>query len=140
MIIFVSVVIKLADIERAIRSNFILAEGKENGGKKLTTNWYYESHNYSTARMVFVEMAIACHFGHKEICTYLEMTIRDFTALRKLYRELYKEGRRLYEAISLGTMEYSKELSQSLDLRVYRKTLLVMNYLNLLHRQRMELF
>lgn len=129
--------ITLIDINAAIRANFILTKGTENGGKPLTTDWYYESHSFSTARMVFVAIAVLCQFKPDQVCTYLDMSFSEFNAHRKKYRGLYREGEKKYEGIKKGELTYDKSMTNNLDLRVYRKTLLVTNYLKNLQRKRM---
>ncbi len=132
--------ISLLDIERAIRANFILSK---DGKKYLETDWYHEYHSSGAARMVFVGVALGFGFRMEEICDHLEMTLTEFNGKQRKFRELYDAGNSktaLLKKQDKNTGSYEQETAFSLELRIYRKTILVRNYLASLQRVALELY
>jgi len=113
----------LNDIERAIRANFII---NPEGGKFLEADIVYERDMKGAARIVFVGVAAGLQFRNQEICTYIDMSPFEFTSKLKQFKELYERGE------SMMRKEGMKCYDDAVDknIRIYRKTNLVRNYLN----------
>lgn len=127
--------ITLHDIEKAIRANFILRKGSH---KMLETDREKERNSYGAGRIVFVGIALKLGYKQPEICAYLDMTLTEYNGKAKNYRLLYEAGR----AKTLEKPKYRYEQGEfnEQDLRIYRKTLLVTNYLKTLQREAAESF
>lgn len=127
--------IMLIDIEKAIRANFVL---RKESRKILETDREKEKNSYGAGRMVFV--GIALQFGYKqpEICAHLKMTVTEYNGKAKNYRLLYEAGKTKTQEKPIKRYENGESID--LDLRIYRKTVLVKNYLTSLQREASILF
>jgi hypothetical protein len=118
--------ITLADIERAIRANFVLAK---DGRKILETEYEWESNSLYTARLVFVGIACQLNFPMEQICHHLDMPYKEYVGKVSRYKEHMITGKEKYARILSKELMYDKEVKDMIDLRVYRKTILINNYL-----------
>jgi len=138
------VTITLADIEKAIRANFIIRKDEQNTGhyKQLVVE-DSRKRCLGIARIIYAGMAVGYGHRHEEVCRHIEMSIEEFNKNTRRFRELYTDGelkaggehkKRIYKRDANWNIE--------LDLYLYRKTLLVKNYLASLQLQRkaLELF
>jgi hypothetical protein len=119
--------ITLDDIEKAIRSNFVI---NKEGKKILETVYDWESNSLYTARIVFVGIALQHGFSMEPICQHLDMTYKEYTGKVKKYKQLLRLGEQKYFRIQHQGLKYDKDITDNLDLRVYRKQILINNYLN----------
>jgi len=127
----------LPDIEKAIRANFVInPDGKflETGGDRIDLRLK------SGARMVFIGLAMA--YGHRveDILQYVTMDLREFNSLFAKYHDLNESGRAKYEHRKLqGKKTYTEAEAYDLDLRTYRKTILVNNHILITKLQRVNM-
>lgn len=127
--------IELTDIEKAIRANFVL---RKDSTKILETDREKEKNSYGAGRMVFVGIALRLGYKRPEICEHLKMTITEYNGKAKSYRQLYEAG--LKKTQEKPKKRYEQGEFVDLDLRIYRKTVLVKNYLTSLQREAAILF
>lgn len=124
----------LIDIEQAIRANFVInPDGKilETGGD------YLDLRLKSGARMVFIGIAMACGLRVDDIRKHLQMDIREFNnLLQKFYQCCDRGEEKVEERKSKGIKGYDQNDLFDIDLRIYRKKMLVLNYLYHFKRQR----
>lgn len=126
--------ITLHDIEDAIRRNFVLDPGATN---LLETAPETERHGEGnqSAILVFVGCAMQRGFGAKEVCDYLSITGKDFYGKSVRYREMLQAGSTKAAKLrkeGMATRDMIDKHDSDRDLRLYRKTMLVNNCLNLL--------
>ena len=130
--------IPLKDIEQGIRRNFILSK---EGRKKLDADYETEGHFVGAARMVFVGVSVQCGHRMAEICDYLVMSTYEFNGKLKKFKDYFRLGEQKSKVIKTESnneeVEYSKETASDFSLRIYRKAVLVNNYLRLLVYQNM---
>jgi|HubBroStandDraft_2_1064218.scaffolds.fasta_scaffold00002_13 hypothetical protein len=129
--------ISLNDIEKAIRANFILSK---EGNRLLEADYYYEWHALGAARIVFVGAAIAAGYGQQDICLYIDMSLSEYNGKLRKFREHYKRGSSKAAEIKAARRQIAELDAKDIDLRIYRKYVLVNNYLQHLQRKRLELF
>lgn len=124
--------VSLHDIEDAVRRNFVL----KIGGTKLESVYDWESNSSQTARIVFVGVALDRGFRSDEICDYLDMNFKDFLSKSQRYKIYLQSGEeKVMEMRSMHLPLHrtlDKEGADALDMRVYRKTVLINNCLNLI--------
>lgn len=126
----------LHDIDRTIRSNFVL---RKLPTKPLETDKEWESRSPNTARLVFVGVAAQYGFTMADICAHLQMTSTAYLGMLTRFKELMITGKHKYELIVTRELQYEKEIVEIIDLRVYRKVVLIKNHLTnicLLNRQK----
>lgn len=127
----------LQDIERAVRANFVIVPG----GKFLETGRdRLDLRLKSGARMVFI--GIAMNSGHRieDILAYVKMDLREFNNLFSKYHAYNDSGKKKYLNRTLaGKKAYDQAAALDVDLRIYRKTILINNYILNLKRQRVNI-
>lgn len=116
----------LHDIDKTIRSNFVL---RKLPSKPLETEKEWESRSPNTARLVFVGIAEQYGFSMNDICDHLRMTNKDYLGLLSRFKELMITGKHKYELVTTGELRYEKDIVEIMDLRVYRKVVLIKNHL-----------
>ena len=84
----------------------------------------------SIARLVFMGAALENGFGCMAICAHLDMTLFEYHSKLVKYQESLKAGRLKMEQLRQGYINYDKALVGDGDLRLYRKVILVKNYIN----------
>jgi hypothetical protein len=123
--------ITLTDIEKAVRRNFVL----KHDGAKLETVYDWESNSRETARLVFVGIAIERGFHMDDICAFLDMNFKDFLSKCQRYKDYLHSGHEKVEEMKRMNVPLHRVLDKigadALDMRVWRKTILVNNYLRL---------
>lgn len=119
----------LPDIDTTIRSNFVL---RKMPNKPFQTDREWESRSQNTARLVFVGIADQYGFSMQQICDHLQMTGKDYLGHLSRFKDLMVTGKRKYEQVSTGELRYEKDIVEIMDLRVYRKVVLIKNHLQLL--------
>lgn len=136
-------IITLSDIEKAVRANFLIRKDEQNTGhyKQLVVE-DSRKRCLGIARIIYTGMAVGYGHRQEEICRHIEISIEEFNKNTRRFRELYTAGE-----IKSGTEKkriYKRDANWNieLDLYLYRKTVLVKNYLASLQLQRkaLELF
>jgi hypothetical protein len=126
----------LADIEHAVRANFVI---NPNGAKKLETDDKREWHTKSAGRMVFIGVALENGIRREEICAHIDMSTYEYNGRLMHFREHLAKGQKKNAQRSRGK-KYDQEEALDLDLRIYRKYILVKNCIEILKRKRLILF
>lgn len=126
--------LSLNDIESAIRRNFVL---DESGGKLLESNADWEANSTQTARVIFVGIALEQGYHVDDVCAYLGISGKRCLRNAVRYRELIKAGKYKLAELKRGGMPLhlvldKTEMADSLDIRIYRKSILVNNCLGLM--------
>lgn len=129
--------ITLFDIEKAIRANFILAKD----GKCLLEVEDIRKRCPAAARIVFVGVALDHEHKTQEICDYLDLTLTDFNSKIKRFRKSIETGAaKMNKKRETGNLVYDDNFNLEVDMYIYRKTVLVRNYLISLQREAAILF
>lgn len=136
--------ITLGDIEKAVRANFTCIE-KENakGGKLFIVD--LGKRCARTAQIIFTGISVEKGHDNKDIQRYLSIGVKQYNANMRRFHEMIEQGKSRYEEREerKGIM-YVRKPNKNLDVDVfvYRKTVLVNNYLKSLQQQRksLELF
>lgn len=124
--------ITLSDIEKAVRANFLLKKD----GKKLLEVEDNRKRCLGAARIVFVGVALANTHRQEEICEYLDMTVTDFNSKVKRFRKLFEGGvKKISTRTNTKARTYDENWNLEIDIYIYRKTVLVKNYLASLQRE-----
>jgi hypothetical protein len=114
----------LSDIEKAIRANFIIVPDAK---KFLEVAMGTHRHQGNAGRMLFVGLAYGQH-PYDDIIRYSKMSLYDCSTLARNFNQYYARGKTKSENKSAPFDDP--------DIRIYRKTLLVRNYLNNLVREK----
>ena len=112
----------LQDIERAVRANFITVS---DGKKFLEVAMGEHRHQRNAGRMVFIGIAYGDH-SYDEITAYTGMSLYDCLSLTRNFRHYYDRGK---QKCKDPTVPFDDP-----DIRIFRKTTLVRNYLTSLVR------
>jgi hypothetical protein len=124
--------VTLKDIENAVRRNFVLKPE----GEMLETVYDWESNSSQTARLVFVGIAVERGYHMDEVCAFLEMSNYDFHSKTTRFRDYIISGRMKIADMKRKALPLHRVLDKpgadALDMRVYRKAILVNNYLQLM--------
>lgn len=90
--------------------------------------------------MVFTGIAMA--YGHRieDVLTFLDMDIREFNTLLARYHAFNDSGYEKYaKRKAEGKKHYDTASAYDIDLRIYRKTILIKNHILTIKRQRVNL-
>jgi hypothetical protein len=128
--------VTLADIDKAVRANFII---DPHGSKYLDADRKKEWHFSGAARVVFVGIALENQFRQEAICDHLDITITEFNGKARQFREHWEMGK-VKNLERKRANRYDKEEALDQDLRVYRKSVLVRNCVEMLKKKRLILF
>lgn len=128
----------LQDIEIAIRRNFIL---KQDATMLLQTESDWEAYSDQTARVVFVGVAADRGFSMDEVCEYLDISVKQYLNKVGKYKDWLRVGKGKVEVLKrkgkpLHLLLDKGSMADSLDLRIYRKTMLVNNCLATILQQK----
>jgi len=127
----------LQDIEQAVRANFVINPD----GKFLETGIdYLDRRLKSGARMIFIGVAIGCGHRVSDILRYVQMDLREFNNLLAKYHSYNDMGKEKYDRRKKeGKRIYDQAAALDVDLRIYRKCILINNYILNLKRQRVNM-
>lgn len=127
----------LTDIEFAVRANFVINPS----GKFLETGVdYLDRRLKSGARMVFIGIAIGCGHRVSEILRFVQMDLREFNNLLAKYYSYNDMGRDKYEKRKKeGKKVYDQKAALDVDLRIYRKCILINNHILNIKRNRVNM-
>lgn len=123
----------LTDIDRAVRANFMLSA---TASKYLEADDTKEYHFKTAARIVFVGVAVENGFKYDRICDHLSMTVTEFNAFQRQFKEHLQEGR-IKNGRRKKDNRYDQGEALDFDLRIYRKYVLVRNCIEYLKRKRL---
>jgi hypothetical protein len=121
----------LTEIERAVRANFVI----NHDGEFLEADDKVERDMKFAARMVFIGVSMTSGHSITDILAHSGIGLAEFNKLLRIFHSHLREGNvKAEERHKEHKVQYAQTEAFDPHLRIYRKTLLVNNYLNNLKR------